>query len=54
MTEQEARAMCLEFAMDVYSNGDIAWTDVQNLASSFEAFILTGGIITRVVEPPSE
>lgn len=54
MTEQEARAMCLEFAMDVYRNGDICWTDVRNLASSFEAFIMTGGIITRVVAPPSK
>jgi hypothetical protein len=48
VTQEEARAMCLEFAMDVYRNGDIAWTDIESLASSFEAFILTGGIIVRV------
>ncbi len=48
MTEQEARAMCLELTMDVYRNRDIAWTDIQNLAASYEIFILTGGIVVRV------
>ncbi len=41
MTEQEARAMCLELTMDVYRN-------IQNLAASYEIFILTGGIVVRV------